>query len=118
MNEQLAGVLLKGLIAALPEEKRVLYEFIVQIEDTLAQQAETSGHFLSLLVKHAPYKQAAMHFGCSYEEINRKMKEIESELDEQLHIKINRTKWLDCTNAVIKKKEAEQKRSSLYLFIV
>ncbi|MER3007368.1 hypothetical protein, partial [Bacillus licheniformis] len=102
----------------LPEEKRMLYEYIVNIEDTLAQQAATSEHFISLLIEHAPHKQAAAHFGCSYGEILKRMREIEEELDDQLHIRLSKAKWMDCTCAILQKREEAKNKTALYLFMI
>ncbi|WNS78254.1 hypothetical protein RRU94_07280 [Domibacillus sp. DTU_2020_1001157_1_SI_ALB_TIR_016] len=118
MNESLAGMLLKGLVRSLPEEKRELYEYIVKMEDTLAQRAATSEHFISLLIEHAPHKKAAAHFDCSYGEILKRMREIEEELDDQLHTRLSKAKWLNCTCAIRRKKEEANHRTALYLFMI
>lgn len=118
MNESLAGMLLKGLIESLPEEKRTLYEYMVKMEDTLAQRAVTSEHFISLLIEHAPHKQAAAHFGCSYGEILKRMREIEEELDDQLHTRLSKAKWMNCTCAILQKREEANHKTALYLFMV
>ncbi|MCI2256418.1 hypothetical protein L2D08_18920 [Domibacillus sp. PGB-M46] len=118
MNELLAGMLLKGLVRSLPEEKRTLCEYILNIEDTLAQQAATPEHFISLLIEHAPHKQAAAHFGCSYGEILKRMREIEEELDHQLHTRLSKAKWMNCTCATRRKKEETNNKTALYLFMI
>ncbi|OKL36761.1 hypothetical protein [Domibacillus mangrovi] len=118
MNEHLVEILTREIVASLSIERRQLYQFIVHLEDELAQQAETSDHFLSLLVKHAPHKQAAKRFNLPHGEIIKLMKEIENEIDENLHLKMRKAKWIDCTEFIAKKRETTSRKTSLYLFIM
>ncbi|MGG3452114.1 hypothetical protein [Domibacillus aminovorans] len=118
MNEHLLEILTREIVASLSVERRQLYQFIVHLEDELAQQAETSDHFLSLLVKHAPHEQAAKHFNRSHGETIKLMKEIEKEIDEKLQLKIKKAKWIDCTKIIAKKRGRNSQKTSLYLFVI
>ena len=67
MNERLMVSLLRSEVKKLSKEQRSLYQFVIKIEDSLAQSANTEDHFLSLLVKYSPYELASRHFGLSIE---------------------------------------------------
>lgn len=118
MNEHLAEILIKEIVASLPIERRQLYQYIVRLEDELAQQAKTSDHFLSLLAEHAPHEQASTHFNRSYGETIKLMKEIEQEIDEKLQLKMKKAKWIDCTDILSQKRKAASNKTALYLFVI
>lgn len=118
MSEHLLEILTRNIVSSLSTERRQLYQFIVHLEDELAQQADTSDHFLSLLVKHAPHEQAAKRFNLPYGEVIKLMQEVENEIDEKLQLKIKKVKWIDCTEIIAKKREKTSRKTSLYLFVI
>lgn len=87
----------KNIVDNLPTKKRELYQFIVGIEDKLAQQAETKEQFLMLLKKHLPHLQAAHRFDMTLQEIVNLMHEIEDEINNRLENKMRRYQWIDYT---------------------
>lgn len=117
MNDRLIEILLKNIVADLPEEKRQLYEYMVQFEDELAQQSETTEQFLSLLVQVTPHQKAAKHFNRSYGETMKLMQEIENEIDMKLRLKMKSKKWINCTD-IVRKKNNTPKNIQYYLFLV
>lgn len=118
MNGHLMEILAREIIAALPEDKRMLYRYIENMEDSLAEQSQTSEQFMSLLVKHAPHQKAAEHFNLSYEKVLLKMKTIEKEIDDKLNERLKKAKWVDRTQAVRAKRGIEQGKSAHFLFII
>lgn len=118
MNENLLEILTRKIIASLSLERRQLYEFIVEAEDELAQQAKTSEDFLALLAENCPYMQAAKHFNRPYVETINLMNDIEKEIDEKLQQKAKKVKWIDCTDLLSKKREETSRKSLLYLFVI
>lgn len=117
MNQHLVEILIKDIVASLPMKQRQLYQFIIRLEDELAQQAKTSDHFLALLVEHAPHEQASRYFNRSYGETVKLMKEIEQEIDAKLQLKMKKAKWIDCTPILSQKRETTSKHS-LFLFVI
>ncbi|TDL80270.1 hypothetical protein [Peribacillus frigoritolerans] len=97
MNSTLLGLLTKQILAALPSEKRELYQFIEHAEEKLAQKAKSKDQFIYLLVRHSPYKQAAEHFCMTYDQTARLMQEIEHEVNTKLESQIRNIKWVDYT---------------------
>lgn len=80
MNEKMMEVFARDIIASLPFNKRMLYQFIEGVEDRLAQKAETKKHFLTLLKQQSPHHQAAERFGMSIYETVALMHEVEDEI--------------------------------------
>lgn len=117
MNEDLLKILIREIVNSLSLEQRQIYQFITHLEDELAERAETSDHFLSLLVKHAPHEQASKHFNRSPGEIIKLMRKIEQEIDEKLQLKVKKAKWIDCTEIMAKKEEKKSGKSLYYLFV-
>ena len=97
VNDHFIELLIKSVVATLPEEHRELYEYIVDLEENLAQKSQTSKEYLSLLVKHSPHQQAARHFNMDYGETIKLMREIEGEIDKRVSIKLKNKKWIDFT---------------------
>jgi hypothetical protein len=100
MNEHLMEILVRDIVAGIPQHKREVYQYVVGIEDELASQSHTSEHFMSLLVKHTPHKQAASRFNMTYGQLIKLMREIETEIDGQLKMKLKKFEWIDCTDEI------------------
>ncbi|RIW29010.1 hypothetical protein D3H55_20010 [Bacillus salacetis] len=98
MNEHLMEMMARDIVAALPSQKRDVYQYVVGIEDELASQSQTTEQFMSLLAKHTPHKQAASHFNMTYGQLMKIMREIETEIDLQLKRKIKKVEWVDCSD--------------------
>ncbi|UII56255.1 hypothetical protein LS684_01840 [Cytobacillus spongiae] len=118
MNEQIIESLIKSVVATLPEEHRELYEYIVDLEDHLAQESQTSQEFLSLLVKHSPHKQAAMHFNLEYGETIKLMRDIEKEIDHQINRRWENRVWIDFTEKVRQQEGKENANRTLYFLSI
>lgn len=118
MNEHLMEILARDIVAALPSYKREVYQYVVGVEDELASQSNTSEQFMSLLVKHAPHKQAAARFNMTYGQLMVLMREIESEIDEKLKQKEAKAKWIDYTDKLQGNTAASKEKSMKFLFIV
>ncbi|MFP7734713.1 hypothetical protein ACLHDF_15130 [Priestia aryabhattai] len=97
MNEKMMEFFVRGIIASLPINKRMLYQFIEGVEDHLAQEAETKEQFLILLKEQSPHHQAANRFGMTIFETVTLMHEIEGEINEKLERKLDSYKWVDYT---------------------
>ncbi|WP_034301954.1 hypothetical protein [Bacillus cihuensis] len=100
MNEILMEFLLRDIVSHLPDEKREIYQYIVNEEDQLAQQAENAEHLLQLFVKHAPHRTAAKHFRLEYGQMIKLMHEIEREINEKLEERCAKVKWIDMTDKI------------------
>ncbi len=98
MNEKLNDFLLRSEVGKLTDEKRRLYEFIVNEEDQLAQKANTANHFLQLLEVYSPYEHAAHHFNLPYEKVFHFMNRIEEELSGKIEKRYKKMMWVDYTD--------------------
>ena len=116
MNDRLMASLLRSEVRKLSEEKRSLYQFVIEIEDSLAESAETADHFLSLLVEYSPYELASHHFDLPIKKVARLMGDIEVELTEKIETRCGKMKWIDYTNHLQKMVE-ESRDKQLFLFI-
>lgn len=101
MNDRLMEFLLKSEVAKLPEEKKRLYQFIVDTEDSLAQRADTADEFHRLMVKHSPYDLASRYFKIPFEKVAELMNDLEAELNEKIEIRYKKVKWIDYTDQFI-----------------
>ncbi|AUD15093.1 MULTISPECIES: hypothetical protein [unclassified Planococcus (in: firmicutes)] len=115
MNDGMIAYLLKSEVAKLGEEQRQLYRFIIELEDALAEQADTVEEFRRLLVLHSPFEQAAYRFNRSLKEIATMMQQIEAELGDKIEARRERAKWLDYTDRFAG--EAGQEDKQVFLFI-
>jgi hypothetical protein len=118
MNSHLMEILSREIIKSLPLEQREVYEYVVRLEDDLAQQAETSDEFMSLLVKHAPHRQAARHFNLTFGQLMALMREAESFINQQLERKLENVTWLDLTEQVNSRKKVVNDKIKYFYFSV
>jgi hypothetical protein len=81
MNGYVMEILARDIVKSLPSRKRDMYQFVVLREDELARQASTFDEFMSLLIRHAPHRQAADHFHLTFGEFMVEMREIEKEIE-------------------------------------
>ena len=116
MNERLMESLLRSEVKKLSEVQRSLYQFVVEIEDCLAQSADTVDHFLSLLVKYSPYELASRHFGLSIEKVVRLINDIEVELNNKVEIRCASSRWIDYTYR-LQQPNAGEGEKQVFLFI-
>lgn len=115
MNDGMIAYLLKCEVARLTEDQRQLYRFITDLEDALAEQADTVEEFRRLLALHSPFEQAAYRFNCSFAEVSEAMKKIEAELGDKIEARCERAKWLDYTDCLIG--ESGQADKQVFLFV-
>lgn len=118
MNTHLMEILSREIIKSLPLEQREVYEYVVRLEDDLAQQAETSDEFMSLLVKHAPHRQAARHFNLTFGQLMTLMREAETFINQQLERKMKNVTWLDFTEEVNSRKKVVNDKIKYFYFLV
>ncbi|MCM3575908.1 hypothetical protein M3172_22315 [Mesobacillus subterraneus] len=118
MNSHLMEILSREIIKSLPIEQREVYEYVVQLEDQLAQQAETSEEFMALLVKHSPHRQAARHFNLTFGQLMAVMREAENFINQQMVRKLKNVKWLDLTKQVNSRKKVVNDKKKYFYFSV
>ncbi|NKE05916.1 hypothetical protein [Mesobacillus selenatarsenatis] len=118
MNSHLMEILSREIIKSLPIEQRAVYEYVVQLEDQLAQQAATSEEFMALLVKHSPHRQAARHFNLSFGQLMGLMRETEIFINQQLERKLGNVTWLDLTQQVLLRKKDVNDKIKYFYFSV
>lgn len=116
MDERLLDYLLKSEITRLPEEKRKLYQFVIEAEDSLAEKAGTVDDFYSLVLADSPVNAAMNHFQWPYDKVVAMLMEVEEELDRNVKLRSRNVKWIEFkANSDSKSIDAENKK--LFLFI-
>lgn len=118
MNSHLMEILSRNIIKSLPIEQREVYEYVVRLEDNLAQQAATSDEFMSLLVKHSPHRQAARHFNLTFGQLMALMRDAENFINQQLERKLKNVTWLDLTEQVNSRKKIVNDKIKYFYFSV
>ena len=118
MNSHLMEILSREIIKSLPIEQREVYEYVVRLEDDLAQQAETSDEFMSLLVKYSPHRQAARHFNLTFGQLMALMREAETFINQQLERKLENATWVDLTEQVLSRKKDVKDNVKYFYFSV
>ncbi|WP_206759459.1 hypothetical protein [Guptibacillus hwajinpoensis] len=94
-NEHLLKMLVRDIVAKLPEKEKALYQFIDELEVRLIQSAATPDQYLNLLKKYSPYHEAANQFGISAYKARTMMHRIEWKIAARLDEKLQRMKWLE-----------------------
>jgi hypothetical protein len=100
MNLHLMEIVSREIVKSLPPKQKEIYEFVVGLEDELAQEASTSEEFMALLVKHSPHRQAANHFNLSFGKLMMTMHEIEDKITRKLEEKLRNVTWVELTDSV------------------
>jgi hypothetical protein len=118
MNSHLMEILSREIIKSLPIEQREVYEFVVQLEDQLAQQAETSEEFMALLVKYSPHRKAAKYFNLTFGQLMALMREAENFINQQLEKKLENLTWVDLTEEVNSRNKVVNDKIKYYYFSV
>jgi len=95
VNERLMDFLLKSEIARLPEEKRKLYQFVTEAEDSLAEKAVTVDDFYSLVLADSPVNAAMNHFQWPYDKVVAMLMDVEGELDRKVKLRSKGVKWVE-----------------------
>lgn len=98
MNARIVEFLFRSEVAKLSDDKREFYQFIVNIEDNLAEKAEDAEEFYQLLLKYSPVNLAASRFNLSYDKVVQRIEAIDAELHEKIEARCQRVEWIDYTN--------------------
>lgn len=116
MNERLMDFLLKSEIARLPEEKRKLYQFVTEAEDSLAEKAATVDEFYNLVLGDSPVNSAMNYFQWSYDKVVAMLMDVEEELDHRIKQRSNRVKWIEFKGKR-DSQTVDEESNKLFLFI-
>lgn len=116
MNDRLMELLLKSEVRKLPENKKRLYQFIIDIENSLVEKSNTAEEYLQLFTAYSPYEIASRHFNMPFSMITKLMNEIEEELNKRMEERCSKVRWFNYTNQLIGA-SAEKNRTQLFLFM-
>ncbi|CAM3593745.1 hypothetical protein GCM10009865_38790 [Aeromicrobium ponti] len=116
MNSHLMEIISREIIKSLPPKQKEIYEFVVQLEDELAQNASTSEEFMALLVKHSPHRQAAEHFNLSFGQLIMTMHEIEDIINRKLENKLRNVTWVELTDSLRTRKKDRRNKVKYFYF--
>ncbi len=116
MNERLLDFLRKSEVNRLPEEKRKLYQFIIEAEDALAEKAATVDEFFNFVLADSPINMAATHFQMPYDRVVKMLSKIEDELHVKIEHRSRQVKWIDFSEKQNSNKAGEYP-TQLFLFI-
>ncbi|WP_096155650.1 MULTISPECIES: hypothetical protein [Bacillus] len=99
MNEYFASYMKKSIISSLPQEKKMIYKFIEDMEGSYESQAETPEQYFQLLTKNHPYHIASIHFSLPSDEIRRMIQEVEREISVKLDQRLQSACLIDYTSS-------------------
>lgn len=116
MNSHLMEIISREIVKSLPPKQKEIYEFVVQLEDELAQKASTSEEFMALLVKHSPHRQAAEHFNLSFGQLIMTMHEIEDIINRKLENKLRNVTWVELTDSLRTRKKDRGNKVKYFYF--
>lgn len=116
MNERLVEFLWKSEVSRLTDEKRKLYEFIIEAEDTLAEKAATVDEFFRLALVDSPINAAMNHFQLPYNQVVSLLMDIEEELNIKIERRSKKVKWIDFSEKY-NPDIAGERKNYLFLFI-
>ncbi|HSP22073.1 MAG TPA: hypothetical protein VLQ20_07060 [Planococcus sp. (in: firmicutes)] len=116
MNERLVEFLRKSEVSRLPDEKRKLYEFIIEAEDALAEKAATVDEFFSLALTNSPINAAMNRFHLPYDQVVSLLMDIEEELNIKIKRRSEKVKWIDFSEKYNRNTDGDRKKH-LFLFI-
>lgn len=116
MNERLMDFLLKTEIARLPEEKKKLYEFVTEAEDSLAEKAGSMDEFYNLVLTDSPINSAMHYFQWPYDKVVTILMDVERELDWKIKMRSKRVKWIEFKQKR-DPKTMDEGNKKLFLFI-
>ncbi|MGR9049714.1 hypothetical protein ACQ4XT_13895 [Halobacillus faecis] len=100
MSDYLMKTLTDHIVRTLPQKKREIYNYVIKMEDEIAEEVTSSGEFMDRLKHDSPHKRAAEHFDLTLFELLQMMKEMEEEIACQLASKMDDVKWIDCTDII------------------
>lgn len=100
MSDYLLNILTDHIISTLPQKQRDLYNYVIKMEDDMAEEVDSAGEFITRLKIESPHKLAADHFELTLFELLQVMKEIEEEVARQLPSKMDAVKFIDCTDSI------------------
>lgn len=117
LKESHMEILIRETVKQLPRKKKNIYQYIIDIEESLAKQAKTKKEFLSLLSTQLPHQQAASHFNMSLVEVVQIMQEIEDDLSKMLDSKGKKYKWIDYTDIIFPTHLETEKEKTMQYFL-
>ncbi|MCP3028664.1 hypothetical protein [Halobacillus sp. A5] len=100
MSDYLIKILTDKIVASLPKEKREIYDYVINIEDKIAEEAGSAEEFMVRLKSESPHKRAANHFDMTLLELLQTINDIDREIAAQLETKIQLVRWKDYTEVV------------------
>lgn len=109
MNEFLIGILKNKIVADLPKAKKEIYNYVIEVEDEIAQKTATAEEFMLRVRNERPHERAAKHFDMSISELLHCVNEIDKEIGNQLEINLNAVTWNDCTELMKFKVDRQEK---------
>ncbi|WP_085507042.1 hypothetical protein [Thalassobacillus devorans] len=117
MNEYLEKLLFDKVVESLPDDKKELYKYVIQMEDEIASVTATGKEYISYLSFNSPHKKAANQFNITLLELLNRMKEIEEEVGRKLIDCMESIEWRDCTDIVHQHLEYEENKKYFFVAI-
>lgn len=104
----------RNAVSKLPDQKREIYQFIVDMEHHLEDIAVDEKQFLQLMIERSPFKVAAAHFSLEIPYVKLVMDEAQKEINGMVDERCNRMEWIDCTDMIRHKKNYKENQ---WLFV-
>ncbi|MED1601716.1 hypothetical protein [Alkalihalophilus marmarensis] len=113
-REQFARTL---YIQNLPKSDQILYKYIDQIEAELEDLALTKNHYLQLLRRQSPIKQAAKHFNMSEKMVYETVQRIEAKIADEVTELSERLELVEFTDVLILNGLCDAKEEKKYFVL-
>ncbi|WP_082235433.1 hypothetical protein [Halobacillus massiliensis] len=97
MNIYLINILTEKIVATLPKEQREIYNYVIKMEDQMAEESVTKEEFMVRLKSESPHERAARHFNMTFYDLLQTVDQIDREIANQLDTKIKSVSWKDYT---------------------
>ncbi|MGP4075889.1 hypothetical protein [Halobacillus sp. K22] len=80
MSDYLIKLLTEKIINSFPEEEKVIYNYVIQMEDQIAEEVATPAEFMNRLHVESPHKLAAQAFGMTLFELLQTLKQVDEKI--------------------------------------
>lgn len=114
INPTLLKLFHQNAVSKLPNGIREVYQYIEDIEAYLEGIAINEKHFMRLMVEQSPIKAAANYFSIDIEEVKRLMRKAQQRIDQMIHQRCSRMKWIDFTDMI---RANNRDKESQWLFV-
>jgi len=117
MNDYLMKLLTDKIINSFPEEEKEIYNYVIQMEDQIAEEVATPAEFMNRLHVDSPHKLAAQAFDLTLFQLLQMLKQVDEKIAHQLEPMLKAVQWKDCTELINERGGDDTNRKLFYVSI-